>query len=78
MSDDAPEQGGYSGRAVLVLLLLVSVATVVISLTFIRPAPNAEPAPVNRRPFGPASAEDANNRPLIEKGGGPIVAPDGD
>ncbi len=67
MSGDAPDERGYSGRAVLVLLLVASVLTVVLALTIIRPKPGATPEPVNRRAFGPATADDARDRPLIEK-----------
>ena len=64
--DDA--EGGYSGRRVLIVLFVASVVTVVLGLTLIRPDPDSEPAAVNRRPFGPATAEDYDNLPLIEKG----------
>ena len=71
MADDG---GGYSGRAVLVLLVVASVAVALAGVLLIRPDPDAAPAPVNRRPFGPATAEDYANLPLIEKGRARAVA----
>jgi hypothetical protein len=65
---DFDEQKGWSGRTVVVVLLVLSVVTVVIGLTAIRPEPGAEPVPVADRPFGPANEEDFKNRPLINKG----------
>lgn len=66
-ADDEPQ--GVSGKTVLVLLMTVSVVTVVVGLTFIHPEPGTEPAPVNRRPFGPATRDDYRDRPLIERAG---------
>ena len=62
------EPPGVNGKLVLVLLLVVSVASVVLGFTLIRPPEGAEPAPVNQRPFGPATYEDQRQVPLIDKG----------
>jgi hypothetical protein len=65
---DPNDEGGYSGRLVLVLLMLFSVATVVIALAFIRPEPGAPRAPVEDRPFGPVTPQEQEDQPLIERG----------
>ena len=63
-----PAEGGVSGKLVLALLLVVSIASVVLGFAVIRPPEGAEPVPVNRRPFGPSVDSDWQDRPLIEKG----------
>ena len=40
----------------------------VIGFAVIRPPEGFEPAPADRRPFGPATQEDYERRPLIDKG----------
>ena len=64
----AREPAGVNGKLVLVLLMIVSVASVVLGFVFIRPPEGFEPAPIEQRPFGPAGYSDASEQPLIDKG----------
>ena len=66
--EPAPEEGGFSGRTVVILLMVVSALSVVAAFAIIKPPPGFEPVSTDQRPFGPATEEDYINRPLITKG----------
>ena len=66
--EPSPEERGVSGRAVVIALMIISAVSVVAAFAVIKPPPGFEPAPTHQRPFGPATEEDYQNRPLIDKG----------
>ena len=66
--EPSPEERGVSGRAVVIALMIISAVSVVAAFAVIKPPPGFEPAPTHQRPFGPATEEDYQNRPLITKG----------
>lgn len=78
--DPGEAPGQFSGRMVLVLLLLLAMATVVTAVTFIRRPADSPPAAVENRPFGPATRDEVLDEPLIRRGSGglepePMPAP---
>ena len=65
---DPSEPPGLNGKLVLVILLISSVATVALGLAIIRPGEDFEPVPAAQRPFGPATYEERDDAPLLDKG----------
>lgn len=56
------------GKYVVPGLFLLSVVTVALGFTIVRPPPGVEPSPPSQRPFGPAEQKDVDAAPLIRKG----------
>ncbi len=68
MPDESDEPRGVNGLAVIIVLMVGAAVLTVIGFVVIQPPDNFEPAPASQRPFGPASQEDYDRRPLIDKG----------
>ena len=66
---DPGDRPGVAGRWVVPAILIGAALTVLLAFAVIKPPPGFEPAPDADRPFGPASAAEQQDVPLIRRGG---------